>query len=285
VREILLKHSSVALSSTFDDRPSKLFDGMHHARIALLLAQRGQTEGDAALYVTQYNKWYKDERDIIFETLTYTTVPRHLSLPYFPKVRSRVEWSILDNLYSKKTLLGSLESPGVTDFRVYYKITGVGHWFTITARPPKFFRGGTESSSTRENSIHFKDDRTRDLAFVLLNSTLFYWFYQVRTNCRDFNPSDYRTFPVAASLPDADFSDLAERLQNTLDESIALINVKHSQTGTIKLEQFKPRAAKPIIDEIDRALAQHYGFTAEELDFIINYDIKYRMGRDGGAGG
>jgi len=27
-------------------------------------------------------------------------------------------------------------------------------------------------------------------------------------------------------------------------------------------------------------LAAHYGFTDEELDFIINYDIKYRMGRD-----
>jgi len=30
--------------------------------------------------------------------------------------------------------------------------------------------------------------------------------------------------------------------------------------------------------EIDRVLADHYGFTDEELDFIINYDIKYRMG-------
>jgi hypothetical protein len=30
--------------------------------------------------------------------------------------------------------------------------------------------------------------------------------------------------------------------------------------------------------------AKHYGFTDEELDFIINYDIKYRMGlgRKGG---
>ncbi len=27
-------------------------------------------------------------------------------------------------------------------------------------------------------------------------------------------------------------------------------------------------------------LAQHYGFTDEELDFIINYDIKYRMGSE-----
>ena len=41
-------------------------------------------------------------------------------------------------------------------------------------------------------------------------------------------------------------------------------------------------AAKPIIDEIDRMLAQHYGFTDEELDFIINYDIKYRMGAESG---
>ena len=27
--------------------------------------------------------------------------------------------------------------------------------------------------------------------------------------------------------------------------------------------------------------AEHYGLTEEELDFIINYDIKYRMGREG----
>jgi hypothetical protein len=30
-----------------------------------------------------------------------------------------------------------------------------------------------------------------------------------------------------------------------------------------------------------RELARrHYGFTAAELDFILNYDIKYRLGRD-----
>jgi hypothetical protein len=29
-------------------------------------------------------------------------------------------------------------------------------------------------------------------------------------------------------------------------------------------------------------VAQHYDFTDEELDFIINYDIKYRMGRNAG---
>ncbi len=45
-----------------------------------------------------------------------------------------------------------------------------------------------------------------------------------------------------------------------------------------RYKSFIPKLSKPIIDEIDKVLAKHYGFTEEELDLIINYDIKYRMG-------
>lgn len=51
------------------------------------------------------------------------------------------------------------------------------------------------------------------------------------------------------------------------------------RTGRAELQEFDVSKSKPIIDEIDRVLAEHYRFTDEELDFIINYDIKYRMGR------
>lgn len=53
-------------------------------------------------------------------------------------------------------------------------------------------------------------------------------------------------------------------------------------SGVIEYDEFYPAKAKLIIDEIDQVLARHYGFTDEELDFIINYDIKYRMGKDAG---
>ena len=46
-------------------------------------------------------------------------------------------------------------------------------------------------------------------------------------------------------------------------------------------EEFSAGGSKLVIDEIDRILSEHYGFTDEELDFIVNYDIKYRMGSDG----
>ena len=49
---------------------------------------------------------------------------------------------------------------------------------------------------------------------------------------------------------------------------------------SLRVQCIIPKYSKPIIDEIDRVLARHYGFTDDELDFIINYDIKYRMGQE-----
>ncbi len=46
------------------------------------------------------------------------------------------------------------------------------------------------------------------------------------------------------------------------------------------MQVFQPRLSKPICDDIDSILSKHYSFSHEELDFIINYDIKYRMGKE-----
>ena len=54
----------------------------------------------------------------------------------------------------------------------------------------------------------------------------------------------------------------------------------HFSHDTLTVQCIIPKHSKPIIDEIDCVLARCYGFTEEELDFIVNYDIKYRMGRD-----
>ena len=44
------------------------------------------------------------------------------------------------------------------------------------------------------------------------------------------------------------------------------------------MEKVNNKNVQAGFDEIDRALARHYGLSDEELDFIINYDVKYRMG-------
>jgi hypothetical protein len=60
--------------------------------------------------------------------------------------------------------------------------------------------------------------------------------------------------------------------------------VYQKKSGDVTYDQYWPEYSKPVIDEIDSVLAKHYGFTDEELDFIINYDIKYRMGRESEEG-
>lgn len=55
---------------------------------------------------------------------------------------------------------------------------------------------------------------------------------------------------------------------------------EQKKTGTTQTQSFKIQKSKLLIDAIDVALAKHYGFTPEELDHLINYDIKYRMGQN-----
>ena len=40
-----------------------------------------------------------------------------------------------------------------------------------------------------------------------------------------------------------------------------------------------PKRSRNIIDLVDAKLAEHVGFYSDDLDFIVNYDIKYRMGQ------
>jgi hypothetical protein len=46
----------------------------------------------------------------------------------------------------------------------------------------------------------------------------------------------------------------------------------------LRLKKRLAELSKAIIDEIDTVIANHYNFSNEGLNFIINYDIKYRMG-------
>jgi len=60
--------------------------------------------------------------------------------------------------------------------------------------------------------------------------------------------------------------------------------VRNQKNTTLNYDEFRPKLSKAIIDEIDHVLAKHYSFTNEELDFIVNYDIKYCMGKDADDG-
>jgi hypothetical protein len=70
------------------------------------------------------------------------------------------------------------------------------------------------------------------------------------------------------------------RLYSDYQESLSLEVAVLKEADEFIKSEMKNRIDDSRYDEIDKVLAEHYGFTEEELDFIINYDIKYRMGKE-----
>ena len=108
----------------------------------------------------------------------------------------------------------------------------------------------------------------------------FYWNYIAYTDCRNLTKSFIDNFGLVLSLcKDKTLITIGEELFTNYEKTKSRKNTTYRTTGrNVIYDEYYPKLSKPIIDDIDKVLAKHYGFTDEELDFIINYDIKYRMG-------
>jgi hypothetical protein len=162
---------------------------------------------------------------------------------------------------------------------VYYRTTGGLYWKVFTNFAPKFLFNGVEGHSSRETSLSISQFAITSSLVAFLSSNLFWWWYTITSNLRDLNPSDIGgiKFPEGL-LEDSVLQNLGISYLEDLKNNSTMLTREQKNKGTTQTQSFKINKSKPIIDEIDKVLASHYGFTEEELDFIINYDIKYRMG-------
>ena len=131
--------------------------------------------------------------------------------------------------------------------------------------------------------IKFNSQVNKGAVLAFLNSTLFYWLVTLFSDCRNLNKREIEM--TRLNLDDKDrirrMASIAEELMDDIQTHSEMSTINYRTRGSLTIQSTYPRLSKAIIDEIDRVLAEHYGFTAEELDFVINYDIKYRMGREG----
>ncbi len=82
------------------------------------------------------------------------------------------------------------------------------------------------------------------------------------------------------SRADPVFFHIAENLNDDMIKKSKRRVYNYQTTGRIEYDEFYLKLSKLIIDEVDLSLAQYSCLTDKELDFILNYDIKYRMGID-----
>jgi len=274
LREILLQRFDTNWFSTFAIRPSKLFDGVDQ-RLCIHLASPHRTS--IRISTTRYHHWYGEERSALFSLLQYHVSEIYPTLNRIPQIGSREAAGVLTRLRAVQA----------TPLKTYYASHQVG-FLMHYHRSPRYWIRGMDfeqyfKSDTRTRSVH----HFRDLHFrtesegksigAILNSSLFFFWFIAVGNGRNITGTDVEQFPVGS------FSEpVRQRLVALFDELMddykrhSVVRVRQD----CEFQEFRPSRSKAIIDEIDRTLARHYGFTDEELDFIINYDIKYRMGRD-----
>jgi len=272
--------------SSFDDRPSRLFEGLQHCRLTIhLMGHLGQ---GAQQHSTRYSKWCAGERPALFQTLVFAPSIERLVEGSLPKLTSPIELGIIRKLASQKTRLSSHYSKG-PQHRVLYS-RKVGYFLQALDFEPHVLDGqGQRRPPSEFKELPFASPSYATAALCCLNASLFYWFITVFSDCRHLNKRELNAFPadlaqMASGPGQATFAGLAQRLMADLRERSEERTMRFAH-DTLKVQCIIPKHSKERIDEIDRVLARHYGFTDEELDFIINYDIKYRMGLAAGGGG
>lgn len=281
LQQLLLRRENFL--SSYDDRPSRLFDGLEHIRLTIHIL--GREASNSRHFSTRYNKWNADERAALFAKLTFAASQPALVERTIPKLCSPLEHAIIQKLSAQQRRVSSFYSQ-TSRHQVFYS-RKVGYFLQVLDFEPRVLDGkGCRRPPSEFKELTFGEQSHAKLALCCLNSSLFYWFITVFSDCRHVNKREVDAFPIdLEALSSGERRKELEALAVELMADLKVNSVNRTMSfkhDTLTVQCIYPKISKPIADKIDRVLGEHYGFTPEELDFILNYDIKYRLGRDGG---
>lgn len=265
--------------SSYDDRPSRLFEGLEHIRLTIHII--GPSSSAPEYISSRYNKWNAEERETLFDSLVLHPVGATVIPTSLPKLCSGLDNEIVTKILASGRRLGTFISSKNCNSIYYSRKFG---YFTQVLNFVAEVRDSRNQlrQPSEFKEIRFSSSEQAASSLLCLNSNLFYWFCTILSDCRHINKREIEAFPVDLDTLIGDLGSdriqaLAKRLMDDIraHSEIRKMRFKHD---TLTVQCILPKYSKAIIDEIDELLAKHYGFTEEELDFIVNYDIKYRMG-------
>jgi hypothetical protein len=273
LRRFLHDRVSKIWLSSYDNIPDGLFAGSAKTesantnkvvsqRVCIVICSIGSTK-NSLLFSTNFLRWNRDFRPYIFMAMSFG----HYFLPQTSSWLALGSWmatKVFERISTQKVSMQTLLSKYGTEF---LQLGATPRYF-ISAVPEELNRSGLVE-------LRFRDRSARQIAEVVLNSNLFYWYWRISGDGFHLTHTIINNFP----LPQFLLSDA--RLSANLTAQLAGVR-ESCRTSKLNKGQIAHNVnynqAPSVVIELDRVLARHYGLTAEELDFIINYDIKYRMG-------
>ena len=277
LQKLLLETSRSFWMSSFDVYPCKLFEGAKQ-RLTILMASP-KANREAVVRTTRYIRWLPVERASLFARLIYTDSNRDSVLSVFPKTDHALGASVLHKLQGfKAESFAPLKDSAFYVHRIPY------NYVKAIDFVPYFWNERDGQKKSEDYKPYSIVPPTRNRAAVsMIGSNLFFLRWYSLFEGYHCGRHEVTSFPFGFSQMADDvrvrLEVLAERLTKALRDNSTRKTARYRASGKAVYQEFYPAHSKSIIDEIDRVLAQHYGFTDDELDFIINYDAKYRMRR------
>ena len=280
MRETLYARLGKAWISHFsgDANPSKLFQGVK-LRLDILLGVGGH---DCSLYSSSYLKWFADERPFLFSRIAYAAIPsKLLYMGLIPKLGSNLAKNVFQKLLAHGPLDRFVSEHGITIY-VHRVITMFVKCFDFIP----YFKNEKdgEKKSDDYKPYRFSQLEHGETAVAAINSSIFFNYFVTLGDCFHCGKEFVLRFPINLEQTQTNFSReigrIGAQFMVSLKRNAIRKRAVSEKTGTIEYDEFWPSKSKYIIDEADRMLAAHYGLTQEELDYVISFDIKFRMGRD-----
>jgi hypothetical protein len=205
--------------------------------------------------------------------MSYTESFLHPTLARIPKLGDPNGRAVLKKLSSIPNVIAGYYSR-VNGYLMHYH-RSPRYWIRATDFE-QYFKSPTRSRSVHHfRDLHFTSSKAAKIAGSTLNSSLFFFWFIATGNGRNLTGTDVAQFPIG-DVSNPSLRQLPSIFDRLMEDYQANSFVRVRQD--CEFQEFRPSLSKPIMDEIDLVLSKQYGFTAEELDFIINYDIKYRVG-------
>ncbi len=189
-----------------------------------------------------------------------------------PKISNEIEKNILKKLIKHKTISDFIVDNGK---KIYYRMAG-GRYFKVITNY------STESSA--EKFISLKKDLA-DVIGCLLSSNLSFWFYQIFSDNHNWKSCEITSFPIPIEKLSIDkikeINELYKKYIIDIEKNANIrISSGNSSYNVSKFKEYKLVKSKKIIDEIDEVICPLYNLTKEEIEFIKNYELEFRMSGD-----
>ncbi len=256
--------------SSYSVRPQPVFENAV-VNTSILFFIKTETNCKQLLSTKMYRKNKNFNLQKLINNLSFINVLDIKLRGRYPKISYPIERNILLKIFKqKKTLFEMQKSDGKP---IYYRTTG-GRYFKVITN--------YSTGSTQEKEILF-DTFFRNTIGAILSTSLFFWFYQIFSDNLHIKQYEIESFKIPfEKLTNEIILEIDSLYQKYLEDIER--NVKTRETKQYAnidtFKEYKISKSKEIIDQLDDLICPLYGLSHNEIDFIKNYELEFRIAND-----